>query len=86
VNSEASFVELYEGPLWLAVHANGGILPSRKTIAQWANDFHQRRREFSSLGDPFPATFHHTFKDVPTGTFTYFDPSTCRTGTVVVAR
>jgi hypothetical protein len=69
------------------VHANGGVLPSRKTIAQWADDFHQRRRrDFTSLGDPFPPTFRHVFTGVQPGTYTYFDPSTCRTGTVVVGR
>jgi hypothetical protein len=86
-NSEASFVELYEGPLWFAVNSNKGVLPSRKTIGQWAEDFHSRRRkQFGSMGDPFPATFRQTFNGVSAGTITYFEPSTCRVGTIVVNR
>ena len=55
VNSDASFVEFYEAPLWLAATTNNGILPSRRTIAQWANDFHERRRkQFSSMGESVP--------------------------------
>jgi hypothetical protein len=87
VNSEASFVELYEGPLWVAVHMNNGILPSRKTIGQWADDFHGRRRkEFASMGDPFPKTYSHTFSGVAPGTVTYFEPVSCRVGTIQIGR
>jgi hypothetical protein len=85
VNSEASFVELYEGPLWVAVHAHKGVLPGGKTIAEWADALHDRRRRaFESMGDPFPLTFRHEFRGARPGTITYFDASTCRTGTIVV--
>jgi plastocyanin len=92
VNSDASFVELYEGPLRLAVTANNGVLPSGKTIARWADDFHERRRKmYSSMGDPFPKTYGHAFKRVSPSTLYYFDPSACRAstppfGTIIVDR
>jgi hypothetical protein len=87
VNSDASFVELYEAPLWLSVHTGTGILPSGKTIGQWAEALHERRRQqFSAMGDPFPMVFRQTFSDVPAGTITYFEPASCKAGTIVVAR
>ena len=92
VNSDGVFVELYEGPLWLSVHANKGVLPSRKTIGQWADQFHERRlRTTDAAGDPFPRTYRHVFNGAPAGPVYYFDPSVCRTagtafGTIVVDR
>jgi len=92
VNSDASFVELYEGPLWAAVNLNQGLLPDKKTIGQWADVFHERRRKmFDDRGDPFPKTYRHTFSGVTTTSLYYFDPSACRTGpapvgTIVIDR
>jgi len=87
VNSDASFVELYEGPLWVAVHMNNGKLPGGKTIGQWTDTFIERRRtKFSSMSDPAPTTFKQTFSGVPTGTLTYFEPASCKAGTITIGR
>ena len=92
LNSDAVFVELYEGPLWAAAHANTGVLPGGKTLAQWADELHDRRRRMSaSAGDPFPATYRHAFTGVTASTLYYFDRSACRgagapLGTIVVDR
>lgn len=86
-NSDASFVELYEAQLWPSVHANGGRLPSGRTIAAWADLFHDRRRkDFSEMGDPFPVTVRQTFTSSASGSLTYFEPATCRVGTITIAQ
>jgi hypothetical protein len=64
-NSQGVYVELYEERFWEAVHQPNGVidpLASGRTMAQWATEFHNRRRTlFPSLGDPFPLTYRHTF-------------------------
>ncbi len=42
--------------------------------------------QFESMSDPFPATFRQTFNGVSAGTIAYFEPSTCKVGTIVVNR
>jgi hypothetical protein len=91
-NSEGVFIELYEGPLWLAVHANKGVLPSRKTVGAWGQELAERRLKlFGKLGDPYPKTYRYTFSGANPGTLYYFDPSACRAtgspiGTIVVEK
>jgi hypothetical protein len=71
---------------------------SRRTIGDWANLFHQRRRNnwAQELGDPFTLTHRHTFKrTISSNTdkqfFYYVNPSKCgigsapRYGVVVIA-
>lgn len=58
-NSDAIFVEIYEN-FALGADANG--LPSGASLGEWAERFHQRRREmWPDLPDPFPTTYQHTF-------------------------
>ncbi len=95
INSDASFVEIYEERFWDVTHTNGGALPGGRTIAEWADRFHERRRSmFKKLPDPFPTTYRFTFKlRAPAAgeTLYYFDPSTCRpssprVGTIAINR
>ena len=95
VNSDGGFVEIYEERFWEATRTNQGRLPSGRTLADWADRFHERRRTmFRNLPDPFPDIHRHTFR-LPAGlasqTLSYFDPATCRPGraafgTIVVER
>jgi len=97
VNSQGVYVELYEERFWEAVHQSNGILDplgSGRTMAQWATQFHNRRRTlFPSLGDPFPTTYRHTFtRTQSTGNqiFYYIHGSKCgvgssAAGTIVIA-
>lgn len=90
VNSDASFVEIYEERFWEITHTNQGRLPSGRTLAAWADRFHERRRTLlRDLPDPFPRTHRHTFR-LASGrsseTAWYFDPSTCGAGRVSVGR
>jgi hypothetical protein len=95
VNSDASFVEVYEERFWEATRAGGAVPPGGRTLGQWADVFHERRRAmFRDLPDPFPRTHRHTFRRAGAGrseTVYYFDPSTCRApgaqvGTIVIER
>ncbi|HXF04720.1 MAG TPA: hypothetical protein VNM72_04810 [Blastocatellia bacterium] len=66
-NSDAIFVEIYEQRFWEAETAGPVLTPngSGLTIGQWAERFHQRRRDFwipRGLPDPFPLVHRHTFK------------------------
>jgi hypothetical protein len=65
INSQGVFIELYEERFWEAVHQPNGVidpLGSGRTMAQWADQFHSRRRTlFPSIPDPFPTTYRHTF-------------------------
>ncbi|MEA2236681.1 MAG: hypothetical protein QOC81_1405 [Thermoanaerobaculia bacterium] len=87
-NSQGVYVELYEERFWEAVHQPNGIINpagSGKTMTQWANDLHSRRRTlFPSLGDPFPTTYRHTFTRTLAGagnqTFYYIHGSKCGIG------
>jgi len=84
-NSQGVYVELYEERFWEAVHQPGGIIDASgtaRTMAQWAAVFHDRRRTlFPSLGDPFPATYRHTFTRTLAGngnqTFYYVHGARC---------
>lgn len=59
-NSDAIYVELYERN---AQQADAGVLPSGRTLAQWAELFHERRRAaFPDIPDPFPLTHVHRFR------------------------
>ncbi len=84
VNSDGVFVEIYEERFWEAVRTNQGKLPSGRTLATWADRFHERRRTmFRDLPDPFPAVHRHTFRltnRATPETLHYSDPSTCRPG------
>ena len=90
VNSDGVFVELYEGPLWIASATNDGVLPGKTTLLSWFANFAERRRKtFASLGDPYPKTYRHTFDRASPGSLYYFDPSMCRVsggpyGTIIV--
>ncbi len=88
-NSDAIFVEIYEQKLWEAETAGPVLNPnaSGRTIRDWANLFHQRRRTdwAQKLGDPFPLTHRHTFKrTISSNTdhqfFYYINPSKCGVG------
>lgn len=58
-NSDGIFMEIYQANALSAV-ANG--LPSGKTLGEWAEQFHQRRRtDWPGIPDPFPLTHSHTF-------------------------
>lgn len=85
LNSNAVFVEAYEAVLWhaeqeratgaaaLSTSAAGyAEIPARqKSLAQWADELHRRRRALAGLAgnlanrhmkDPFPASYTFTFK------------------------
>jgi hypothetical protein len=87
-NSQGVYVELYEERFWEAVHQPNGIVDpqgSGRTMAQWASQFHSRRRTlFPTLGDPFPTTCSHTFTRTLAGTgtqtFYYIHGSKCGVG------
>ncbi len=88
-NSQGVYVELYEERFWEATHQPNGIVNpsgSGRTMAQWATEFHNRRRAlFPTLGDPFPPIYRHTFTRTlsqPTGnqTFYYIHGSKCGVG------
>jgi hypothetical protein len=58
-NSDGIFLEIYQSNALSAV-ANG--LPSGKTLGEWAEQFHARRRaDWPDHPDPFPLTHRHTF-------------------------
>jgi hypothetical protein len=88
VNSQGVYVELYEERTWEAVHQPGGIVDpqgSGRTMAQWATQFHNRRRSlFPLIADPFPLTYRHTFTRTPTPagsqTFYYVHGAKCGIG------
>ncbi len=88
-NSDAIFVEIYEHRFWEAEVAGPVLNPnaSGRTIADWANLFHQRRQQdwASKLGEAFPLTHRHVFKRTissPTANqlFYYVNPSKCGAG------
>lgn len=88
-NSQGIYVELYEDRFWEAVRQPNGIVSpggSGKTLRQWGDDLHGRRRAlFPTLPDPFPATHRHTFtRALPdqggNQTFHYVHGSKCGTG------
>ncbi len=65
-NSPAVFVEIYEDRFWEA-QAGGPVLgpgaSTPRTIGQWAERFHERRRnDWPRVPDPFPLTHSHTFR------------------------
>ena len=79
-NSNSAMLEIYEARAW---EANNAILdPSlppaqRRTLAQWNQRLHDRRRtNFPALGDPTPTTISFTFNQTfePYETFYYFVP------------
>ncbi|MEZ4221365.1 MAG: hypothetical protein R3B13_10610 [Polyangiaceae bacterium] len=84
-NSDAVFCEVYEQMAWRAVHAPGRVLDSSasgRTLGQWADAFHSRRRSaFPELGEPYPLLHAHTFKR-PSGAsgvlrFSYMNGTKC---------
>ena len=94
INSQGVFVELYEERYWEAVRQPNGIIDpqgSGRTMAQWADQFHNRRRTlFPSLAEPFPTTYRHTFTrtlDPSAGNqiFYYVHGSKCASGNVAPA-
>ena len=92
VNSRAVFVELYEEKYWEAVRQPNRVIDpagSGRTMAQWAAEFHSRRRAlFPSIADPFPLTHRHTFVRTQASgdqTFHYVHGSKCSSaGTIVI--
>lgn len=63
-NSDAIFLEIYEQRFWEAEKAGLVLDPEAtgRTIGQWNDLFHQRRREFwSGIPDPFPLFHRHVF-------------------------
>lgn len=88
-NSDAIFIEIYEDRFWEAETAGPVLNPnaSRRTIEDWANVYHERRRNFwaSKIPDPFPLEHRHVFKRT-IGTnprnqlFYYVNPSKCGSG------
>jgi hypothetical protein len=89
-NSDAIFVEIYEQRFWEAETAGPVLNPnaSGRTIADWANKFHERRRADwvpRGLADPFPLAHRHTFKRTINSTtdtqiLYYINGSKCGTG------
>jgi hypothetical protein len=65
-NSDAIFLEIYEERLWEAETAGPVLDPNAtgRTIGEWAEAFHKRRRDFggAKIPDPFPMTHRHVFK------------------------
>ncbi len=94
INSDASFVEIYEERFWEAENTNQGILvPGGKTIGAWGEDFHARRRDlFPHIADPFPSIHRHMFtRTAAQGPqiLYYFNPARCDAakvtyGTIVI--
>ncbi len=91
-NSDGVVVEVYEG-LFLEAALGARKLPSGKTVGQWAELFHQRRKEMAGpkTPDPFPSTYSWTVPASAQGTITFFDPARCdprapKTGALVVER
>ena len=84
VNSDGVFLEIYEERFWEIQNTNNGLLPDGKTLGQWAELLHERRRAFfPKLSDPFPQTHRHTFRRTVTSgaqKFYYYDPTSCGTG------
>jgi hypothetical protein len=82
-NSDGVFLEIYEGN---ALSAELQGLPSGKRVGDWAEQFHERRREtVPSIPEPFPLTYSHTFtrtaaSDSGPQVFYYLDPARCSTG------
>lgn len=64
-NSDGIFLEIYEQRFWEA-EMNGHVLDpgaTGRTIGEWNELFHQRRKEFwPELPDPFPMSHYHVFK------------------------
>jgi len=88
-NSDAIFVEIYEQEFWEAETAGPVLNPnaSGRTIGDWANLFHERRRNdwASKIPDPFSLTHSHVFKrtiDSQTDSqlFYYVNGSKCGVG------
>jgi len=87
-NSDAIFVEIYEQLFWAAEVAGPVLDPNAtgRTTGEWAEAFHQRRRDFwaGKIPEPFPLTHSHVFKrtiNSPTANqlFYYINPSKCGT-------
>jgi len=83
-NSQAVIVELYEERFWEAVRQPNGIINpagSGRTMAQWADQFHTRRKTlFPSLDPPYPSVYRHTFTKTTTSgnqTFYYVNGAKC---------
>jgi hypothetical protein len=79
-NSNSAMLEIYEARAW---EANDAILDptlplaQQRTLAQWNQRLHNRRRQnFPALGDPTPTTISFTFTRSidPYETFYYFVP------------
>jgi len=87
-NSDAIFVEIYEQRRWELEETNTGVLPSGRTLGQWADDFHQRRHDDSpgnAIYDPFPVggnpgVYTHRFVGTLPTTLTYVNPAKCVPG------
>ena len=79
-NSNSAMLEVYEAHAWQAGDAVlDPTLPPRaqRTLAQWNERLHERRRnDFPALGDPAPTTISFTFTRSidPYETFHYFVP------------
>lgn len=90
-NSQGVYVELYEDRFWEGVHQPNGVLDplgSGRTMTQWANEFHSRRRSlFPTIPDPFPTKYRHTFTRTLTTTgnqtFYYVHGSKCGVGNAI---
>ena len=85
-NSDAIFLEIYEQLLWHAETAGPVLDPNAtgRTIGEWTEMFHERRRDFwgNQLPDPFPMTHEHFFKrtissESENQVFYYVNPSKC---------
>jgi len=89
-NSQGIYLELYEERIWEANRQPNGVvdpLGSGRTMAQWAEQLHSRRRAlFANLGDPYPTTHRHTFHSSVNQTFYYVNGSNCTAaGTIVIS-
>lgn len=87
-NSPGIYVEAYEDRLWEA-DRQGVLDPagSGRTLAQWAEQFHARRRTLhAGLGDPLPLVHRHTFQRtagmVGEQRYAYARPAACGSGPV----
>lgn len=82
VNSDGVFLEIYEERFWEIQNTNGGVLPDGKTLGQWAELLHERRRAFfPKLAEPVPKVHRHTFRRVGgQQRFYYYDPTSCGNG------
>jgi Beta-galactosidase len=85
-NSDGVYLEIYEQRLF---EANGDVLDasaSGRTLAQWDEELHQRRRAFfPTLPDPRPLSHRHTFTGTTAGEERhYLHPASCQAGVIVV--